>query len=65
MTQDAEDQEAQEPPFLTSVKEAEERRKSVIFIDTRNYWMYVKGHIPGDHNLKLYAFRRTARRVRV
>ncbi len=31
-------------------------RKDVIFVDTRNYWKYVKGHIPGAHNLELYAF---------
>jgi len=28
----------------------------VVFIDTRNYWEYVKGHIPGAFNLELYAF---------
>ncbi|HZW55641.1 MAG TPA: rhodanese-like domain-containing protein [Nitrososphaerales archaeon] len=31
-------------------------RSDVIFIDTRNYWKYVKGHIPGAFNLELYAF---------
>jgi thiosulfate/3-mercaptopyruvate sulfurtransferase len=32
------------------------KNPNVIFIDTRNYWKYVKGHIPGAFNLELYAF---------
>lgn len=40
---------------------AEEAKKllgksEVVFIDTRNYWKYAKGHIPGAFNLELYAF---------
>ncbi|MDA4122861.1 MAG: sulfurtransferase [Thaumarchaeota archaeon] len=31
-------------------------RKDVVFVDTRNYWKYVGGHIPGAVNLELYAF---------
>jgi thiosulfate/3-mercaptopyruvate sulfurtransferase len=31
-------------------------KKDVIFIDTRNYWKYRKGHIPGAYNLELFAF---------
>jgi len=31
-------------------------RKDVVFVDTRNYWKYAKGHIPGAVNLELYAF---------
>lgn len=31
-------------------------KSDVIFVDTRNYWKYVKGHIPGAYNLELYAF---------
>jgi len=30
--------------------------KGVVFVDTRNYWKYVEGHIPGAVNLELYAF---------
>ena len=32
------------------------KNSNVVFIDTRNYWKYVKGHIPGAFNLELYAF---------
>ncbi len=28
----------------------------VVFVDTRNYWMYAEGHIPGAVDLELYAF---------
>ena len=46
------------PSLATSVEEARAllRRKNVLFVDTRNYWRYAKGHIPGAHNLELYAF---------
>jgi thiosulfate/3-mercaptopyruvate sulfurtransferase len=27
-----------------------------VFVDTRNYWKYVKGHIPGAVNFETYAF---------
>jgi thiosulfate/3-mercaptopyruvate sulfurtransferase len=30
--------------------------KDVVFVDTRNYWKYEKGHIPGAVNLELYGF---------
>jgi thiosulfate/3-mercaptopyruvate sulfurtransferase len=44
--------------FVISVGEASKLlgKRNVIFIDTRNYWKYAKGHIPGAHNLELYAF---------
>ena len=44
--------------LVVSVEEASKllRNKNVIFIDTRNYWKYVKGHIPGAFNFELYAF---------
>ena len=44
--------------FITSVNEARGLlgRKDLLFVDTRNYWRYAKGHIPGAHNLELYAF---------
>jgi len=32
------------------------RKPNVMFIDTRNYWKYAKGHIAGAFNLELYAF---------
>lgn len=28
----------------------------VVFVDTRNYWKYAKGHIPGAVDFELYAF---------
>jgi len=31
-------------------------KAEVIFVDTRNYWKYEKGHIPGVFSLELYAF---------
>ncbi len=31
-------------------------KPDVIFIDTRNYWKYAKGHIPGAFSLELFAF---------
>jgi thiosulfate/3-mercaptopyruvate sulfurtransferase len=44
--------------LVISVDEAGKLVKNpdVVFIDTRNYWKYVKGHIPGAFNLELYAF---------
>jgi thiosulfate/3-mercaptopyruvate sulfurtransferase len=41
-----------------SVDEARKQlgKREVIFIDTRNYWKYAKGHIPDASNLELYAF---------
>ena len=44
--------------LVISVNEAAKLVKNpdVVFIDTRNYWKYVKGHIPGAFNLELYAF---------
>jgi thiosulfate/3-mercaptopyruvate sulfurtransferase len=45
-------------PLLTTVEEASKllNTKDVLFIDTRNYWKYAEGHIPGAQNLELYAF---------
>lgn len=31
-------------------------KEGVVFVDTRNYWKYADGHIPGAVNLELYAF---------
>jgi thiosulfate/3-mercaptopyruvate sulfurtransferase len=47
-----------DPSHVVSVDEAATfvGRKDVVFVDTRNYWKYVKGHIPGAVNLELYAF---------
>ncbi len=44
--------------LVVSVDEASKlvEKLNVIFIDTRNYWKYAKGHIPGAYNLELYAF---------
>ena len=44
--------------LVISVDEAAKLAKNgnLVFIDTRNYWKYVKGHIPGAFNLELYAF---------
>jgi len=46
------------PSLVLTVEEAHKLvdRSNVVFIDTRNYWKYVKGHIPGAFNLELYAF---------
>ncbi len=46
------------PSLVISVEEARKlmSEPDVIFIDTRNYWKYAKGHIPGAFNLELYAF---------
>jgi thiosulfate/3-mercaptopyruvate sulfurtransferase len=47
-----------DPSLLATVEEASKlsNTEDVLFIDTRNYWKYVEGHIPGAHNLELYAF---------
>ena len=47
-----------DPSHIVSVEEASGllNDKDVVFVDTRNYWKYVKGHIPGAVNLELYAF---------
>jgi thiosulfate/3-mercaptopyruvate sulfurtransferase len=47
-----------DPRFVTSVNEASKLagKNDVLFVDTRNYWKYAKGHIPGAENLELYAF---------
>lgn len=47
-----------DPSLVISVEEAAKltQRRGVIFVDTRNYWKYAGGHIPGAHNLELYAF---------
>ncbi len=47
-----------EPSLVVSVDQASKLmgKSDVIFIDTRNYWKYAKGHIPGAFNLELYAF---------
>jgi thiosulfate/3-mercaptopyruvate sulfurtransferase len=44
--------------FVTSVNTASKLvgKDDVLFVDTRNYWKYAKGHIPGAENLELYAF---------
>jgi len=47
-----------DPSLVLSIEEAQKiyKKNNVLFIDTRNYWKYVKGHIPGAFNLELYAF---------
>ncbi len=47
-----------DPSRIVSVEEASKLvgRKDVVFVDTRNYWKYAKGHVPGAVNLELYAF---------
>ena len=47
-----------DPSLVISVDETSKllKNKDTIFVDTRNYWKYVKGHIPGAANLELYAF---------
>lgn len=47
-----------EPSHVVSVEEAARLLEDdgVVFVDTRNYWVYAKGHIPGALNLELYAF---------
>jgi thiosulfate/3-mercaptopyruvate sulfurtransferase len=44
--------------LVVSVEEASrlQSKRNVVFVDTRNYWKYVRGHIPGAFNLELYAF---------
>jgi len=44
--------------LIVSVDEASRlyTKSGVMFIDTRNYWKFEKGHIPGAFNLELYAF---------
>lgn len=46
------------PSLVISVEEARNLvgKPDVIFVDTRNYWKYAKGHIPSSFNLELYAF---------
>lgn len=46
------------PDLVVSVEEARKKvnHPDTIFVDTRNYWKYAKGHIPGAFNLELYAF---------
>jgi thiosulfate/3-mercaptopyruvate sulfurtransferase len=47
-----------DPTHVVSVEEASRLvgRKDTVFVDTRNYWKYIKGHIPGAVNLELFAF---------
>lgn len=47
-----------DPSRVISVDEASKLlgRKDVVFVDTRNYWKYATGHLPGAVNLELYAF---------
>jgi len=47
-----------DPRHVISTEEASKLvgRKGVVFVDTRNYWKYIKGHIPGAVNLELFAF---------
>jgi thiosulfate/3-mercaptopyruvate sulfurtransferase len=47
-----------DPSHIISVEDASKllKDKDVVFVDTRNYWKYVEGHIPGAVNLELYAF---------
>jgi thiosulfate/3-mercaptopyruvate sulfurtransferase len=47
-----------DPSHIVSVEEASRLLgdKNVVFVDTRNYWKYARGHIPGAVNLELYAF---------
>lgn len=44
--------------LILSVDDASKllNKKDVVFVDTRNYWKYVGGHIPGAFNFELYAF---------
>jgi thiosulfate/3-mercaptopyruvate sulfurtransferase len=47
--------------LVVSFEEASSKflgKQNVVFLDTRNYWRYVKGHIPGGNNPELYAFHR-------
>ena len=46
------------PSLVISAEEARKivGKPDVIFIDTRNYWKYAKGHIPGAFSLELFAF---------
>jgi thiosulfate/3-mercaptopyruvate sulfurtransferase len=48
------------PSLVISVDEASKLHRNnnedIVFIDTRNYWKYAKGHIPGAFNLELYGF---------
>ncbi len=46
------------PSRIISVDEAAKLQRSgkAVFVDTRNYWKYVTGHIPGAINIELYAF---------
>ena len=47
-----------DPSFVIPVEQAQKliSMDDVLFIDTRNYWKYVEGHIPGAFNIELYAF---------
>ena len=47
-----------DPSRIVSVEEASKLLgdEGVVFVDTRNYWKYAKGHVPGAVNLELYAF---------
>ncbi len=47
-----------DPSLIVSAEEARKMtgRSEVIFVDTRNYWKYAKGHIPGAACMELYAF---------
>ncbi len=47
-----------DPSQVVSVEEASKLvgRKDTVFVDTRNYWKYAKGHIPGAVDLELFAF---------
>jgi thiosulfate/3-mercaptopyruvate sulfurtransferase len=44
--------------LVISIEEASKLigKQKVVFLDTRNYWKYIEGHIPGAYNLELYAF---------
>jgi thiosulfate/3-mercaptopyruvate sulfurtransferase len=47
-----------DPSHVISVDEASKLvgRPDVVFVDTRNYWKYAKGHVPGAVDLELFAF---------
>src|SRR5271155_3565020 len=47
-----------DPSHVISVDEASKLvgRPDVVFVDTRNYWKYAKGHISGAVDLELFAF---------
>jgi thiosulfate/3-mercaptopyruvate sulfurtransferase len=47
-----------DPSRVVSVDEASALSADgqTVFVDTRNYWKYAEGHIPGAVNLELYAF---------